>query len=75
MDGEWREARNQTEEAVCEIEGGAQKVGFGDHTDKKYVEVLTMSPKYADHLMADGKQEHLEVKEFAMWITRGGNSR
>ena len=43
LDGEWREARNPTEE----IRGNrrtVQKVGCGEHADKTYVEVLAKGP-------------------------------
>ena len=48
-----------------------KKVGFGEHAGKTYGDVLTTNPKYAEYLLAEGHQDHLEVQKSATWIKRG----
>ena len=61
MDGEWRAARNPTEDEVKQADAETQKVGFGAHTDKTYVEAPTKNPKYAEYPMSEGRQDRLSV--------------
>ena len=71
----WRMARDAHSDGskIDEIEGEAQKVGFGEHAKKTYVEVMEMNPKYAEYLMAEGHRGNIEVKKFHKWIIRGGS--
>ena len=64
LDGEWRETRRQ-QKAKGGIDGKTQTLGFGDRSEKTYVEVLTNNPIYAEYIMNDGKQDHIDVKKFA----------
>ena len=45
-DGAWRETRNPTDAEIGVIDGGAQTVDFGEHSDKTYEAVLTNKPQY-----------------------------
>ena len=62
LDGAWRETRGPTQDEVEKTDGGIQTIGFGDHSDKTFVEVLTKDPRYAEYLIDEGRQDHLSMK-------------
>ena len=65
-------ARRETQRGgeVGKVDVETQKVGFGDHTDKTYVAVLTKNPKYAEYLMGEGRRRRLEMKKFTDRVER-----
>ena len=64
LDGAWIETRGPTKDEVRKIDGAAHALGFGDHSDKTYEELMTKNPKCAESLLGAGRRDHLDTKKF-----------
>ena len=65
QDGAWREMRDPTVGGIDVVDGGARKVGFGEHANKTYEEVLTKKTQCAVYLTTADQRNRYEAKKFA----------